>query len=707
MLPRCPVFLLALPLLAPLVPAQVAGAPFTFEDLVRLERLVAVDLSPDGKHLCVQRAVPDPDRNTLTSALWLVETQSGAARPLTFPPPEKGWRDSDCRFAPDGHRLAFLSDRDGTPQLYLLDLRGGEAQQLTRLPGGAADPVWTPDGRAVLVRASVHPDCPPYPEGEACERRRTEQRQSSPLQARVIDRLLYRHWDRWLDDRRQHVLQVPVDPPGRPVDRTPGDRDAPAVARSGPRPYALSPDGRELAVVEHRDRDLATSTNTDIFLWPIGADPRRATAHNLTQDNRASDASPRYSPNGRYLAYLAQKRPGFEADRWVLWLYDRSSRTRRPLTEALDAHVSEPVWAPDSQRLYFTTSLKGRGRIYVVDVDGGPPEEVATAEAHDLAVRPGLLVYRGSSLSRPDEVYRLPLDRNGRAAGPPVRVTTVTAPLDRFSLGQVTELWTQTADGLPLHSWLVLPPQRPPDRRAPAVVLIHGGPQGAWEDAWHLRWNAQAYAGAGYVVLLPNVRGSEGFGQLFIDQVSGSWGGLPYEDLLRAVDQLRAHPAVDPRRIGALGASYGGYLVNWLATHSDRFAALVSHNGVWDLRSMHGETEELWFPRWEFGGDPWSSDQYDRWSPSRFAARLRTPMLVIASEKDYRVPMGQGMQLFTALQLQRVPSRMIIFPDEGHWVQKPGNARFWYASVLDWLHRYLGGARVDRRLLQLQGSHVR
>ena len=283
------------------------------------------------------------------------------------------------------------------------------------------------------------------------------------------------------------------------------------------------------------------------------------------------------------------------------------------------------------------------------------------------------------------------------------------AVLAELKLGASSQLFAKSADGLNLHSHLVTPPDFTPSKKYPAVVLIHGGPQGAWEDFWQWRWNAQMFAGAGYVVLLPNPRGSEGFGQKFVDEVSGDWGGKPYDDVMRAVDVLMAQPYIDGKRVAALGASFGGYMVNWIAGHSDRFACLVSHAGVYDLRSMYGETEEIWFTRWEYRGDPWGAgaELYDKFSPSRFAQNFKTPTLVVAGEHDYRVPFGQSMQFFTALQQRKVPSRLLLFPEENHWVQRPGNARLWYGVVLDWLSRYLGGAKVDPKVLDTATTFAR
>lgn len=701
--------------------AQAAPHPFGVEDLLRLARVSDPQLGPSKRMLYFAVSRARPDKNQWQSAIYAEELDANgqpAAPPeqLTFPErgPKQDGQDYHPRLSPDGRWLAFLSTRDGgTPQLYLMKPSGGEARRLTNFPSGVQALYFSPDGRAIVVQARVYTDCPPYPAGEECNKLRSEARERHPVKARLIDRLFYRWWDSWYDGQRSHLFRVLL--PGAkngdeavagPLDLTPGELDAPAIARGGPAPVAFSPDGRELAFVQNRDKEPALSTNHDIVVLPLSPDYAPAGAlRNLTAGNRAADIAPRYSPDGRYLAYLGQRRPGFEADRFEVWLRDRKSEKQRSLTVSFDATVSSLEWAPNSLRLYLTASIKGREVLYSLDLEGRmPPSEISVGDCSDLKVqRKGdgaTLLFLRSSMSRPAEVYRIDVTAYGQAQGKAQPLTRINdAALSETKLGQTSELLAQSQDGLTLHSHLVTPPDFSPARRYPAVVLLHGGPQGAWEDMWQWRWNAQVFAGAGYVVLLPNPRGSEGFGQRFVDEVSGDWGGRAYDDAMRLCDQLVAQPYVDARRVGAAGASYGGYLVNWIASHTDRFTALISHAGVYDLRSMYGETEELWFPRWEFQGDPWNSDKYDRMSPSHYADRIKTPMLVITNERDFRVPVGQGMQLFTALKVRNVPSRMLIFPDENHWVLRPANARLWYAVVLDWLHRYLGGAPADKSAL--------
>lgn len=716
-------------------PAVAADAPHALgiHDLALLQKVSDGQLSPTGQTLYFSVSRSRIDLNRWQSALYvqsLAQNPSdgslqpvGPAQRLTFP--ERGaqqeGQDSSPRLSPDGRQLAFLSTRDGQhAQVYVMAAGGGEARRISSFPAGAQSLIWSPDGRGLVVQSRVYADCPPYPAAaaETCNTQHADRAKNSHMAVRVMDRLFYRHWDSWWDGKRSHLFHLTVPRSDEalpaPVDLTAADFDAPAVARAGAQPYSLSPDGRELAYVQNRDAAVALSTNNDLILQtlddagrPVGA-PR-----NITAANQATDVAPRYSPDGRYIAYLAQRRPTFEADRFELVLFDRKSGQHRSLTSSFDSTIGEIAWLPDSQRLIFTSPQGGRGALFACDLSGQTaPWQLDVGDAHDLHIQRGArgldVLFLRSTFGAPAELFALPIDGSARRIGSPRALSQVNAPvLKNLKMGKTTELFAQSQDGLRLQAHVVLPPDFNPARRYPAAVVIHGGPQGAWEDLWQWRWNAQIFAGAGYVVMMPNPRGSEGFGQRFVDQVSTDWGGKPYDDIMRLVDQLVAQPYVDGKRVAALGASYGGYMVNWIGTQTDRFAALVSHAGVYDLRSMYGETEEMWFPRWEFQGDPWTTDQYDRFSPSRRADRYKTPMLVISNERDFRVPVSQGMQLFTALQVRKVPSRLVIFPDENHWVLQPTNSRYWYGVVLDWLHRYVGGAAVDAKILDLAATHAK
>jgi dipeptidyl aminopeptidase/acylaminoacyl peptidase len=644
-----------------------------FDDLMSLGRVSDPQVSPDGAWVAFTVARYSKEKNSGDSDVWLVPAAGGTPRQLT----RSERRDNNPRWGADGRQLAFISSRDGTPQVWVMDLSGGDARRLTSLSTGADGVIWSRDGSRLAFTSDVYPDCA----DDNCNRRRAEAADSSKVKAKIVERLLYRHWDSWKDGRRTHVFTVPA-LGGVPVDCTPGDHDAPPFSLGGPTDYDLSPDGKELCFASNTDRVEAVSTNSDLWIVPAsGGTAKRITA------NPAYDGSPLYSPDGKYIAYRAQRRPGFESDRFELLVYDRASGESRSLTGNLDRHVGGFDWAPDSGALCFTAEENGYSPVYRVSIKGGDARIVVDKSSNDdvKVARKAGLVFTRQSISRPSEVYRADLD--GRNAAPLTR--TNESVLGGLDLGTVESMTYAGADDTPVQAWLVRPPGFAAGKRYPAIVLIHGGPQGVWGDAWSYRWNIQMLAARGYVVFAPNPRGSFGFGQRFTDQISGDWGGKVYEDIMKGVDALTRLEYVDGSRLAAAGGSFGGYMVNWIAGHTTRFRALVSHAGVFNLESMYGVTEELWFPEWEFRGTPWMSrEQYTRFSPSQAIASFRTPTLVVHGELDYRVPIGEGLQMFTALQRMNVPSKLLYYPDEGHWVLKPQNSELWYRTVLDWIDRY-------------------
>jgi dipeptidyl aminopeptidase/acylaminoacyl peptidase len=682
---------------ATIIAPSAHARPFRFDDLAKVQRLGGISLSPDGQWIAYAVSTPDPDANLSRSAIWLVATGGGAGAPRKLTSGEK--RDADPAFSPDGKRVAFLSNRDGSWQVWLADLAGGEPSKATSFPTGVDSFRWAPDGRSFVVASAVFPDCSDV----ACLDRKAKARDKAVIQARVTERLLFRHWDAWQDGLRSHLWRIPLESAAPAVDLTPGEHDAPTFEVGGGTAFEVSPDSKELVWASNHDRVEATSTNSDLWIAPYSGTGGKAAS--LTASNPAWDGSPEFSPDGRSIAYRAQKRPGAEADRFTLMVLDRASGQSRELTPDFDDWVEEIAWAPDSKSIYFVSHEKAHGVVYRVGADGSGRRKLWTGGSpRGLRVaRDGRRIYFASSTAlRPEEIWMLRLD--GVSPSPTAeRVTRINdRQFDEGAYGlNASERWVDSADGRKLQGWLVLPPGFDASKKYPAVLLIHGGPQGAWTDGWSYRWNPQVFAGYGYVVYAANPRGSTGFGQKFLDEISGDWGGKAYDDLMRQADDLFSLPYVDRTKVGAAGASYGGWMVDWIAGHSDRFAALVTHDGVFDPGPMALETEELWFPRHEFGGWPWQPDTvYEKWNPSRFIDHFKTPTLVVHGERDYRVPFGQGLQMFTALQLKGVPSKLLTFPDEGHWVLKPGNSRLWHATVMDWLHRYLGGAEADPKALE-------
>jgi dipeptidyl aminopeptidase/acylaminoacyl peptidase len=655
-----------------LLPAQEKH-PLTFEDLISFARLSDAQISPDGEWVAFSATRYDLAKNAGNSDIWRVPLTGGPPQQMT----RSDKRDNNPRWSPDGKKLACISSREGGSQVWILDTSSGEARKLTSISTGADGVIWSRDGRFLAFTSDVYPDC----KDDACNKKRNDAAGASKVQAKVFEHLLYRHWDSWKDGKRTHIFVIPA-AGGTPRDLTPGDYDAPPFSLGGPADYDFSPDGNELCFARNVEKVEATSTNVDLWIVPVaGGEARKITT------NPAYDGSPLYSPDGRFIAYRAQRRPGFESDRFELMLYDRSAQTSRSLTASLDRAVDGIAWAPDSRSLYFTAGDEAYSSGYRVALDGKIVRVLDKNCTGDLKVSPDgrELVFIRQTRSQPSEIYRA--DAAGRNVS---ELTSFNRELlSRIDFGPSESVSYKGAGGTDVQAWIFKPPSFSPGKKYPAVVLIHGGPQGVWGDSFSYRWNYHMFASRGYVVFAPNPRGSTTFGQKFTDEISGDWGGKVYEDIMKGVDYLAQLPYVDAGRMSAAGASYGGYMMNWLEGHTDRFRCLVSHDGVYDAVSMFGATEELWFPIWEFKGTPWTSRElYEKWSPSNFVSNFKTPMLVIHGQQDFRLPVTQGMQLFTALQLMNVPSKFLYFPDEGHWVLKPQNSQLWHKTVLDWIDQW-------------------
>jgi dipeptidyl aminopeptidase/acylaminoacyl peptidase len=653
---------------------------FSIDDLLKVRRVSDPQLSPKGDLVALTITDVDKAANKSSTQIYLVPLGGGETRQLTNDESSS----SSPRWSPDGEKLAFISARDGESQIWTIDVSSGALKKITSISTGAGDPVWSPDGKWLAFVSDVYPEC----KDDACNKRRSEEVAQNKVKAHVAERLLYRHWKSWKDGLRTHVFVV-ASTGGEARDLTPGDYDAPPFSLGGMTDYAFSPDSKDLAFTSNHDKVEATSTNGDVWLVSI----KGGAARNFTVANRGYDGSPRFSPDGRYLAYRSQVTPGFEADRFRLMLLDRKTGRAQSITETLDSNVDEFTFTADSKWIYLGAEARGRGLIYSVSVNGGPLKKILGEGFHgDINVSKDgqTLVFSRSSMTKPSEVYRANADGSSVTA----LTTSNDAFLAPFNLKPAEEVTWTGAAGTKVAGWIVKPANFNPRRKYPLAVLIHGGPQGAFNDNWGYRWNPQVFANAGYVVFMPNPRGSTGYGQQFVNEISGDWAGKVFIDLKNGVAQTAALPYVDKNRIGGAGASYGGYMVNWIEGHNNdprfQFKVLVSHDGVYNLTSMYGATEELWFPEWEFKGTPWTNPaMYERWSPHKFVQNFKTPVLIITNALDYRVPETEGLQMFTAVQRMGVESKLVDFPDEGHWVQKPANSAFWYNTVIGWLDKYL------------------
>lgn len=661
--------------------------PMEFDDLLRAQRLSDPQISPNDKIIAYVVTRADKAENKTDSDIWLVPLAGGQPRQLTASPKQ----DRHPRWSPDGKWIVFESNRSGAFQLYLIAADGGEARQLTTTATEANQPVWSSDGRSIAFVSAVFPEFSekPFKESDELNKKKLDEHEKSKVKARVITRLLYRHWDSWVDEKRQHIFIVPVKDgaaAGDPRDLTPGDRDAIPTSStfSAGDDFAFSPDGRKLAYTATPSpaREEAWRTNHDIYEVDVDTGERR-----LLTTNPAADAFPRYSPDGKWIAYRAQSRPGFEADRWQLMLYDRATGQTRSLTPDFDSWVEAFVWGPDSRTLYFEAEERASKPLWSVTIaDSKVTKVVDKAVNGETAVSPDgkILVFARQTLSRPVEIYR------ASAAGGDLRpITHVNDALFAgISLSEPEPVYYAAKGGTQIQMWIVKPPGFDPGKTYPLVFWVHGGPQGAFMDAWSYRWNAQLWSAQGYVLAMPNPRGSTGFGQEFVDEISHDWGGKVYADLMAGLSHMEQQRYVDTRRMAAAGASFGGYMMNWFQGHTGKFKTLVTHCGVFDFGTMYGATDELWFDEWEHG-IPWETRDFDKYSPHRLAADFKTPNLIIHNELDFRVPIEQGMSLFTTLQRKGVPSKLLSFPDEGHWVLKPQNSELWHKTIFEWLAQYL------------------
>lgn len=644
----------------------------TFDDLINMGRVSDPRVSPDGNWVAFVVTYHNKLENRTNSNIHLASIAVGETRQLTS---AKG-ANNNPRWMPDGKTIAFISTRDGGSQIWTIPVGGGEAKKVSAVSTGVSGLAVSPEGKWFAFNSEVYPDCP----DDDCNQKREEAAEKSKVKAKVFDKLPYRVWNSWKDGKRSHLFVMPADG-GKATDLTPGDFDTPPIDLGGTWSYAFSPDSKEMAFERNPDTMIAVSTNNEIYTVPVSG----GTAKKIT-DNPANDSQPLYSPDGKYIAYRAMKRPGFEADQNQLMIYDRGTGKTMNLTDGFDYSVNDVIWSPDSKFLMFNADDRGNESVFKVNLSDKKIQTIVNkGYNHSLRMGPDgkVLVFVKEAINKPAEIYRMDIEKVDMR-----KVTSVNdGRASQLELNPLEDFWFEGSGGTKIHGWIVKPPKFESTKKYPMVYLIHGGPQGQWGDQFHYRWSAQMFASRGYVVVEVNPRGSTGYGQKLIDEISGDWGGKAYEDLMKGVDHvLKAFPFIDGNRMAAAGASYGGYMINWIAGHTDRFKCLVSHDGVSNPASMYGTTEELWFVEWEYRGMPYKNPElYQKWSPLAHAANFKTPTLVIHGQQDFRVDVSEGFQMFTALQRQGVKSKMLYFPDEGHWVMKPGNAELWYKTVLDWI----------------------
>jgi dipeptidyl aminopeptidase/acylaminoacyl peptidase len=760
---RLPILGLALIAFSLSMAAQ-AKHPFTFEDMMKLKRVGDPQVSPDGKWVIFSVVDVDLAANTKTPHIWIVPLagEPGTGGAASFGPGERILiRDQDGdrpRWDPNGKRFAFLSTKKDGSQVWVAEFNSAagtatEVKKWTSIATEASGEIWSPDGHSILFTSDVYPECdgPPLQEN-ICNEKTVKEHEQSKVKVLIFDHLLYRHWNAFKESRRSHLFVVSapiwIDPnpkPGRsmvtidqdstPRDLTPGDFDAPVFSLGGQDDYAFSPDGQEICYASNHDKNPAASTNNDLWIVPVnggtGASPVQvlAQAKNITAENPASDTSPLYSPDGRYIAYRAQQRPGYESDRFRLMLYDRKTGEKKNLTENLDRWVGTFTWTPDSKEIYFAADNRGEGSIERVSTDGSGLTRVGALRCDssegfyddfEFSGDGKTLLATQNTLQSPTGLVVLDVNKTaptscnggaerlepaspaqyepqgGKVIQDSINVSRLQfthlneAVLSQVKMSYLEPFWFTGAHNDKVEGFLVKPPNFDPSKKYPVKFLIHGGPQGAWGDDWSYRWNPELFAANGYVVIMINFHGSTGYGQKFIDAINGDWGGAPFEDLMKGLDYAeQTYPFIDKTRECALGASYGGYMANWVLGHTDRFKCIVSHDGMFNAESAWGSTEEMWFNNWEFKGPPYDNRaMYQKWSPHQYAKNFKTPTLVIHGQRDYRLDVSEGFQLFTTLQMEGIPSKMLYFPDEGHWVLKPQNSQLWYKTVNDWVDQW-------------------
>jgi dipeptidyl aminopeptidase/acylaminoacyl peptidase len=656
---------------------------FTISDGYRIKGISGLSLSPDGAKLLFSVTAYGLDKGEKNSDIYLLDLISGRQNRLTF----NTAADYDPFWSSDGHTIYFLSDREDGVQIWELNAAGGEARKISAFSAGISDPRISAGGDKIFFTSAVFPECMT---DDSCNRKLSERLEKGPVQAYLADSLLYRHWNSYREWRTTHLFYFDLTD-GKIRAVTGGKSDYPPVvegALGAGCGFCVSPDGKEVCVTGNVDSMLATSTNSDLFL--IGLNSKEAVTRNITEKNLAYDGSPLYSPDGKYIAFLRHKIPGYEADRFRLAVFDRQSGRIEILTEKLDNQVQDFCWAPDSSSIYFSIADKGRSPVYRIRLKTGRLERVLdNCSIREFSVTPDgkFLMMLKSAVAEPAEIWSYRIGSNKY----PKRLTFFHRQLEQQVDFRPAEThWVTGAEGKQVQLFVVKPHGFVPQKKYPLVINIHGGPQMMWSDSFRLDW--QVYPGSGYVVAFPNPHGSTGYGQDFTAAISSDWNGKVMEDINRVTDYLEGLEYIDRDRMGVMGWSWGGYAVMWLEGNSNRYRALVSMMGVYDLAAMYSSTEELWFPEWDMGGTPWDKPEvYRDQSPKSYVKNFKTPCLVITGERDYRIPYTQSLEFFTDLQKMAVPSRLIIFKNDGHWPDHVKSMPVYYNAHLEWFHTYLGG----------------
>ncbi|MFZ0453691.1 MAG: S9 family peptidase [Ignavibacteriaceae bacterium] len=663
--------------LFPAIISAQAKHPLTVNDLWAMKRIGSFDLSPDGRQIVFDVTAYNMDENKGKSDIYLINIDGSNPHPIK----NSDKNETNPKFLPDGKKISYIVD----DQVHTCNIDGSDDIQLTDLYTGVDDYRWSHDGKKLLLTSNVYPDCG----SQDCNKKVDEEKKLSKVNVRVLTHLMFRYWNRWLNGKRSHLFLFNM------VSNVYNDlnykmhNDVPPLDLGSSSDFNFSPDDREIAFTMNPDTVVAASTNNEIYIVKVAdiKKDEKAPAEKISE-SKGNDNQPVYSPDGKYIAFTSMLVPGHESAQSYLVLYDRTSGKLKNLTDGFNRSVGEIKWTPDSKTIYFTADNEIFKSIYKIDINSGMINLVLKDHSNTglIISKDGKNIYlKQQKSTQPYEIFSM--NDNGKIQ----QITSLNKELlSDIEMIPIDTFWTKGAEGVNIQSILVKPPFFDPSKKYPLIFLIHGGPQGHWEDDFHYRWNTELFASKGYVVIAPNPTGSTGYGQDLTNAVSTDWGGRPYKDLMKVYDfSIKNFKYIDPRNTFAAGASYGGYMINWIEGHTDRFNALVSHDGVFNTVSEWGTTEELWFPEWEFKGTPWTNRElYEKWNPQRFIQNAKTPMLIVQGANDFRVPEGQAFQLFTSLQRLGIDSKLLLFPDEFHFIVKPQDARFWWNSIFEWFEKY-------------------
>lgn len=666
-----------------LAPANLAEAqakrPITLEDVWAVKRLGAPSLDPSGAWAAVEVTTYSMDENTAASDIWLLSTEGKTQRQLTA----HTARDSGPQWSPDGKWIAFTSRREGdeAAQIYIISPAGGEARRVTKLSTGAGSIKWLPDGNGIAFVSQVWPDLTT----DADQAKRTRERAAAKMKAVVTEQTMYRYWDHWISDGREpHILVASVTT-GETIDVLAGTGLRLLMTDTSADSYDIAPQGPEIAFVADLSKDPGFDPNADIIMFNLGTKKWI----NITAASKASDSGPRYSPDGKFIAYERTRVARFEASNQVLTLYDRATGTHKLLTDSWDRSVGGITWSPDGTRLYLLAEDKAKVKLWSVPAGGGTPEIVlpgSMISSYDLASDGRKRVFVHTAMGKPPSIYSATVEGNG------IAVTKMESFNDalvaQWKLGEVKEVTYKGWNDEPVHMWIIYPPDFDATKKWPLLQMVHGGPHGAWLDQFHFRWNMHLLASKGYVVAAVNFHGSTGWGEKFTDSITGRFGEKELADTERGTDYMIAQGYIDPQRLAAAGGSFGGFMVAYMNGKTDRYKAYVCHAGVYDYPFQQTASDSVRSRDRALGGWFWENPEIQKQSARYYTANMKTPTLVIHGELDYRVPLAHGLAYYAALKMKEVPTRLVYFPDENHWVLKPQNSRLWHAEVFAWLARF-------------------